>query len=427
MRLSVYCFYPTAFDQIILDQLFPIILMRIVITHTDFGIYWPARIRALQHALEDRGDELFIIGIAGTGSPYGVAADDSAHGESISNWICLFPSARMEDISPTRASGELLAKLDELCPDILMSGSIAYPSGTAAVYWAKQNQKAVIMFDDVGPQDVPRGSLVNYVRQLIYDQVDAVLCPATPWAEGFLKWKFHPEQLFFGVDVVDNDFWDKTSAAMQLPELPVPYFIAVGRQVPVKNFIFLLQAYDHYRKAVAPEDCLSLVIIGEGRERVAMEDFVRNKKLEQVHFLPFLDQRQLRTYYQQAAALVMPGKAETWGLVVNEAMAAGLPVLVSNGCGCAPVLVQEGINGYTFSPEAPDQLLNTLLTFTRLPPEVRAAMGRASRNIIRPWGLDKFVRSCLQALDYAIANKKTCRSIKARFILKNWKGRYRPA
>jgi glycosyltransferase involved in cell wall biosynthesis len=396
--------------------------MKIVITHTDFRLYWPARISALQRALERRGDELHIIEIAGAGSPY---AFSQWGGAEAKNWICLFPATRMEDISPARASGELWAKLNELSPDVVMGGGIAYPSGATAVRWAKNNNRPVIIFDDARLLDVPRGSVVNYIKQLIYEQVDAVLCPAPPWTEVFVRWRFRPEQVFFGVDVVDNDFWGGYGGP-RLAELPDGYLLAVGRQIPVKNFGFLLRVYETYRSRAGPEASLPLVLVGEGPERDAMEAALAAGHLEQVCLLPFVDPSALRALYQHAAALVMPSLAETWGLVVNEAMAAGLPVLVSNACGCAPVLVREAVNGYTFSPDRPDELLDILLAFTARTSEEKAAMGRASRRQIRSWGLDRFVSGSLDAIAYAIANKKTCRSVRARFVLRHWKGRYRP-
>jgi 1,2-diacylglycerol 3-alpha-glucosyltransferase len=51
-----------------------------------------------------------------------------------------------------------------------------------------------------------------------------------------------------------------------------------------------------------------------------------------------------------ASAFIQASTTEQWGLVVNEAMASGLPVLVSERCGCAPDLVKNGVNGYTFDP-----------------------------------------------------------------------------
>jgi len=400
--------------------------MKVVITHTDLRLYWPSRIMALQQALESRGDELYTIEIAGTGSPY--AFHDHAPAE-IKNWSCLFPGAGMEELSPAKAAGRLQAKLDELSPDVVMAGAIAYPSGAAAVRWAKKNQRPVVIFDDVRPEDVPRNSLVNYIKRLIYAQVDAVLCPAPPWATAFLQWNFHPRQIFYGVDVVDNTFWCECDPQAPPPdgmtEWPEPFFLAVGRQIPAKNFLFLLEVYEMYQMA-AGKRALPLVMIGEGPQRTMIEGFIHDRRLEKVYLFPFVSPEKLRAFYHHAAALVLPSTSETWGLVVNEAMAAGLPVLVSKACGCASVLVQENTNGCTFYPDRPDQLMTALLFFTNKDAIARAAMKRASRRIIQPWGLDQFVKGSLHALEYAVANRKTCRSLQARWVLRRWKGRYRP-
>jgi glycosyltransferase involved in cell wall biosynthesis len=404
--------------------------MRVVITHTDLRLYWPARIAALQEALTRRGDQLFIVEIAGKGSPYSFCGNEPTG--SIRNWIRLFPDARMEDLSPVQASQALVGALNNLYPDVVLAGGIAYPSGAAAVYWAKSRQKSVIIFDDVRPSDVPRGRLVEWIKRMIYGQVDAVLCPAEPWVEGLMGWGFRREQIFFGVDTVDNDFWNNNSVSEGMEVLPggaqwpSSFFLAVGRQIGVKNFSFLLQVYEKYRLVVGADRALPLVFVGEGPERSALEGFVRMRRLKHVHFFPFVSAARLRVFYQRAAALVLPSTSETWGLVVNEAMAAGLPVLVSDACGCSPVLLKEGMNGYGFSPEKPDELLDALLGFTLQSVGERAAMGEESHRLIQPWGLGRFVRGCLQAVDFSMVNRKTCRSAPVWFLLKNWKGRYRP-
>ncbi|HEY4336267.1 MAG TPA: glycosyltransferase, partial [Puia sp.] len=347
--------------------------MKIVITHTDLRLYWPSRIAALQQALERRGDTLFVVEIAGKGSPYAFSGNDAAH--RVNNWIRLFPEARMEEIAPLAASRALLGTLDRLYPDVVLAGGIAYSSGATAVNWAKSRQRSVVIFDDVRPEDVPRSVFVDRIKQLIYGQVDAVLCPAESWVAGLMRWRFRREQIFFGVDVVDNEFWNcaaverGVSHSETLPagqRWPEPYLLAVGRQIEAKNFLFLLQTYEKYRAVVGPERALPLVLVGEGLERKNLEGYIKMKKLRHVHLFPFVSAGRLRVFYRRAAALVLPSKSETWGLVVNEAMAAGLPVLVSDACGCSSVLLKEGVNGYGFSPSRPDELLDALLSFTLL-------------------------------------------------------------
>jgi glycosyltransferase involved in cell wall biosynthesis len=92
----------------------------------------------------------------------------------------------------------------------------------------------------------------------------------------------------------------------------------------------------------------------------------------------------LPAYYALAGAFVLASTSETWGLVVNEAMACGLPVLVSKRCGCAQDLVADGRNGFTFDP-LDVQALTRLMLRMASPGLDLAAMSRASREIIARW------------------------------------------
>ena len=95
-------------------------------------------------------------------------------------------------------------------------------------------------------------------------------------------------------------------------------------------------------------------------------------------------------YYGLASAFVHASTTEQWGLVVNEAMASGLPVLVSNRCGCAPDLVQEGVNGFTFDPYNVEQLAQLMLKISAFQTFSLSTFGAASRRIIADWGPERF-------------------------------------
>ena len=101
-----------------------------------------------------------------------------------------------------------------------------------------------------------------------------------------------------------------------------------------------------------------------------------------------------------ASAFVHASTTEQWGLVVNEAMAAGLPVLVSNRCGCAPDLVRDGVNGFTFDPYDVDRLADLMLKVSSDQCD-REAMGQASRAIIKDWGPERFADGLMQAVAVA--------------------------
>jgi 1,2-diacylglycerol 3-alpha-glucosyltransferase len=88
-------------------------------------------------------------------------------------------------------------------------------------------------------------------------------------------------------------------------------------------------------------------------------------------------------------------------VVVNEAMASGLPVLVSERCGCAPDLVKNGINGFTFDPYDIEGMIARMLEISGDKRDL-AAMGQASREIIRGWSPETFATNMLKAADKAL-------------------------
>ena len=119
--------------------------------------------------------------------------------------------------------------------------------------------------------------------------------------------------------------------------------------------------------------------------------------VEGVAFSGFAQGNALGTAYGRADAFVLPSRKDTWGLVVNEAMAAGLPVVVSTGAGCAVDLVDEGQNGITVPPGDATALANALSRIAALPDAEREAWGKRSRGIIAAFGLDDFCAGLWEA------------------------------
>jgi glycosyltransferase involved in cell wall biosynthesis len=395
--------------------------MRVVFAHTDFRIYWPARLNALNSFLTVKGIEFWVVEIAGVGSPYSFAPESQNKPDF---WHCIFPDKRMEEITAAAANKALIKKLDELQPDIVFSGAIAFPSGAASVRWAGENKKRCVVFDNARLEDVPRNKFINYIKSQVYSAVDAILCPAPSWNETFRYFGFTDEQIFHGLNVVDNSFWSELEYKYN-PNLPDRYFLSIGRQIPKKNFLFLLKSYSEYLRV--SKDPADLVLVGDGPRRSILEKFAKENDPDRIHLLPFSTQEDLRSIYRRSLCFILPSKhGETWGLVVNEAMASGLSVLVSKEVGCASTLVKDGINGFTFSPDDMDKLSGLMLRVEELTGEERNNMGQNSLEIIKNWGLDRFCAGTYEAIQYVSSNNKRKSSILSRVLIRLWKGRYRP-
>ncbi len=400
----------------------------VAIVHTDFRIYWPSRLAALRDYLADRGVALSVIEIAGLGSPYGFA--EAVHSESLS-WYCLFDKEVMENIPAAKAVNMVCQKLDELSPDVVVAGAIAFPSGAAALKWTIRNRKPVVIFDDARLDDIPRSCYINWIKKQIYSHVSAMVIPAPSHNPSYRFFGFSSEQLFHGINCIDNKYFSVHGKHGYLNEQEdlflqgKKYILAVGRQIMIKNWNAAIDAFKLLIKNRMIDDW-HLVFIGDGLEHGNLVALSAEYNGRYIHFREFKKQDELRAYYRNAKAVILPSNRETWGLVVNEAMASELPVLVSRGCGCVDTLVQNGVNGYVFNPDDLPGIEKILLKFVGINDTQRREMGQASRRIIEDWGLDRFCRGMWEAISFAHANGTRSGSFVGRRIVSYWNGRYRP-
>ena len=143
------------------------------------------------------------------------------------------------------------------------------------------------------------------------------------------------------------------------------------------------------------------MIAGDGEERPLIEQILgENGVAHHVHLIGSKGYEELPSYYGLAEVFIHASTTEQWGLVVNEAMASGLPVLVSNRCGSAPDLVQEGVNGWNFDPSDQEQLTELMLKISS-DSALRKEMGGQSREIIANWDPARFAQGVSSAVNAA--------------------------
>jgi glycosyltransferase involved in cell wall biosynthesis len=137
-----------------------------------------------------------------------------------------------------------------------------------------------------------------------------------------------------------------------------------------------------------------------------MRNFVSAHRIPDVILAGFLNQSEISQAYEAADVFALAsGWDETWGLVVNEAMNFGLPVVVSDKVGCAVDLVAHGENGYVFPNDRPDELAQ-YLTSLITDPTRRESFGRRSAEIIAPWNDDVAAQTLLEAVRAAVGERK---------------------
>jgi glycosyltransferase involved in cell wall biosynthesis len=304
------------------------------------------------------------------------------------------------------------ATLDTYAPDAVAVPGWWDPGALAALEWARRARVPAVLMSDSTALDAPRQWWREWPKRRVVALCEAALVAGTRQVEYLTRLGMPADRIWTGYDVVDNaHFAEGAEAARECGaalrerlDLPARYVLTCCRFVEKKNLGRLLRGYAAYRRrADRPR---ALVLVGDGPRRDALTAQVETLGLEDdVVFPGFRQYDELPPYYGLADAFVLPSTHEQWGLVVNEAMAAGLPVLVSDRCGCAPDLVVEGETGFTFDPYVPEAIAEAL---GRLPADGTALekMGRASREHIRDWTPQTFARNLGAAAEWARAAER---------------------
>lgn len=368
---------------------------RIAVVWRSFLPYHVSRLLHLRRECARSGIELVAIEVASQNAAYGFPD----LGRTLDRH-CLFPGSVYQRHSAAELFRAVREKLLELEPDVVFAPATPFPEGMAAISYRNASGARVFMMDDAWSRTDRRGPVVRAVKRWIHRSVDGAFVPAPSHQQHYVSLGFAPDRILFGMDAVDNELyagWAR-SARERADEvrarlgLPPRYLLFVGRFIREKDLGTLLAAYDAFRRAVPAAP--SLVLAGG-----TAADLPGGLRLpEGAVALGRRFGEELGALYGLADALVLPSAAESWGLVVNEAMAAGLPALVSRGCG-ASALVREGLDGWTFAPGDRAALARIMQAVSTLTPEQRGEMGRRAQESIGAWGLDRFAASVLSALD----------------------------
>ncbi|MEO7030545.1 MAG: glycosyltransferase family 4 protein [Acidobacteriaceae bacterium] len=175
-----------------------------------------------------------------------------------------------------------------------------------------------------------------------------------------------------------------------------PVILFASKLQERKNCIHLVEAYAQFLRS-KPSPAPYLVIVGDGEERARLEAFCSASALTDVRFAGFQNQSVLPRFFQLADVFVLPSRHEPWGLIVNEAMAAGCPSIVSEDVGSHPDLIVNGENGLVF-PTGNVPALTAALANIFATPDTAAAMGQRATQRMNTWSFDQDIAGLRAAL-----------------------------
>lgn len=371
---------------------------RVALIWANFGPYHMARARALASKCL-----LFPIEVAARQRQYGWRTERNGFQPAIRT---LSPGA-LEDQSALRLAAAVYRTLEGCQPDVVMVPGWRELWSVSAVLWVRLHRRRAILMSESTFEDRPRSRCKEWLKsQLVRRLAEAASVGGTRHAAYLERLGIDRNQIALGYDSVDNEFFAartdelRRSGAAADFGLPPAYFLYVGRLAPEKNLDRLLGAFRRY---VSGGGDWSLVLVGDGPQAEQLRSHSVARASEgRVRFAGFKNGSALIPYYAFAGCLVLPSTSEPWGLVVNEAMASGLPVIVSSRCGCSPELVEHGSNGYVFDPadeEALAELMRRVATETEA---VRTAMGRRSSEIIANYTPERWASEVMRLVEQIV-------------------------
>ncbi len=328
--------------------------------------------------------------------------------------LTLFPDGDSRQASVSELRACLSAALQRVNPEVVVVPGWSDKGALATLTFSSRNRVPLVVMSESAKHDERRTSWREWVKRRVVKMCSAALVGGRIHADYVAELGMPRGQISIGYDAVDNEHFAKGAAQSKEQSaknrhkycLPEKYFLASARFIEKKNLPRLLKGYALYRQKAKSgkqqAQIWDLVLLGDGPLRPILNSQLSALNLGgNVHMPGFRQYPDLPAYYGLANAFVHAGTTEQWGLVVNEAMASGLPVLVSNRCGCAPDLVQEGVNGWTFDPYDVEALAELMLKVSAFYFPL-SAYGDASRRIIADWGPERFASGLKEAVDKAL-------------------------
>jgi glycosyltransferase involved in cell wall biosynthesis len=219
------------------------------------------------------------------------------------------------------------------------------------------------------------------------------------------------DRIFLMPYAVDNRRFTASSRLSNAERREVRASLGVGDDRPIILYSAKFQPRkrpDDLLRAAAlltrEETPFQLAMLGSGEMEPQLRAMTRSLGLTQVCFAGFVNQSALPRYYGACDAFVLPSADEPWGLAINEAMCAGLPIVASSEIGCVPDLVRDGSNGCIF-PAGHVVALADALRSLIADAGLRQRMGQASRDLISRWSYaecEAGLSAALASLDVAV-------------------------
>jgi len=258
------------------------------------------------------------------------------------------------------------------------------------------------------PETTVRARLLAGLRRLMFGLPTGFMISGVLNGEYYRHYGADPQRFFLLPWAVDNERFARASRLEtgEREQLRASYgiapdaivFLFSAKLIERKDPFTLLRAFERMRH----RERAAVVFMGDGVLREPLERYAREQHLDGAHFIGFINQAAIPKHYAMADVFVLPSLAEPRGSVINEAMACGLPVIVTDRCGAIGDIVLDGENALIYPAGDVDALAADLDRLTA-DDALRARMAQRSREIIATWDFARGVRGIKEMLRWMAA------------------------
>lgn len=314
------------------------------------------------------------------------------------------------NLNSNPAIKKLWQLLDNQRPDVILIPGYSDRYTRMILRWCKTNRAGAVLMSASRFDDFTRNYWLEWVKSSLVSLFDAALVGGKPQARYAKQLGIIEDAIFQGYDVVDNQYWNQGVAQIRNNvddwrdrlNLPSQYFLSVNRFVEKKNLLRLIEAFSVYFQQTVSSPW-HLVLAGAGPLEAQIRNHIQNFGLEGfVHLPGYLTTDELIPYYALASGFVHASAAsEQWGLVINEAMASRLPIIVSRTVGCVEDLIIPGHTGWVMNPLDVTDMANALNKLAALTVVERQKLGENAWNHIQHFSLYNFAVNAVKAAELA--------------------------
>ena len=234
--------------------------------------------------------------------------------------------------------------------DVVFVSGYLNISSLASIFGAFISGSKIILFSESQENDkLNRKSIVEFYKKLILNIFDAAVVGGKSHKDYLSKLGMNKYVIFKGYDCVDNEYFLSKSKAIELSKERIFYLCTVCRFVKKKNLFNLVISYKKFQDKFPKYKNAKLKIAGSGPLREILNLKIKNENISSVELVGPISYIDLPKFYSESKGMLLLSTSEQWGLVTNEALNCGIPVLISERCG-SKELIKEDINGYIVNP-----------------------------------------------------------------------------